>query len=278
MYEDMKTVAPTQYVTPNVITFGGGDLVAEFGNRGELSVVGGSGVMTGESHALPGSVVFEVTDEQVDVPKLSLVNELDEMLPEGEFKVSADNLVPVDKSYVDGPTAFTLFVRRPKLTNPTTTGDAGLLFSGTETISTPKGADMEFGILRVRVTRQALAPIWLVEFFNSTDRDQKVGRFTTDTTVGTVAIDVTLRGGTRFQTTAFDRAAAHALLPAAGNTDDDIAFDIKTPRLGDRWRRTVANNFVGNFATKFAKMRRFSPPTTGTTLWTDALAVDKSVT
>jgi hypothetical protein len=35
-----------------------------------------------------------------------------------------------------------------------------------------------------------------------------------------------------------------------GNSDDDITFNIRTPKLNDRFRFTVANDNAGNFSSK----------------------------
>jgi len=268
LYNDM--VAFTEYVTANVITFG--TFTAKSGNRGTLTV----GSMTGRPHALTGTLVLEVVDESVDAPKLSVVNELTNPLPDLSTFVKADRDLQCEKSFEDGQVGLVMTINRDGLTTPTESGDNGNIFSATS-IATPKEGDMNGGTLQGRVTRMAVAPIWNIEFFNSSARTTKVGGTTADTTTGTVALDVTLQNGTRFQST-FDRAAAHALLPAATNNDNDIQFDIKTPRIGDRWTRTITNDEAGNFSTKLAKLRRVHLPTSGVNLWTDSLAGSESVT
>lgn len=264
-------LAQAFYVVANGVTFG--SFTADPGNRGTLSV----SAMTGLSHMLTGTLIFECEDETVDQPKLKVSLELAKPLPDKTTLIEADNLLNVDKAYEDGPTGLSCTIARSGLAAPTKTGDGSTLFSGTTTIATPSEGDMAGGVLQCRVTRQAVAPIWLLEFFSDSSRTIKVGRATTDGTSGTAAIDVTLKSGTRFQHSTFDRAAAHAALAAAGDNDDDISFDIKTPRKGDRWTRVATNDEVGVFATKLAKLRRVSLPTSGSSQYTESNASSVSV-
>lgn len=263
------------YVTANVIGFG--SFTADNGNRGTLAATS----MTGLSHALrgkaTGTLVFTVEDESVSAPKLRVtVESLPSPLIESGAKIiEADNLLQPEKSWEDGPTAFTITLTRSGLAAPTEAGDGGAIFSVTS-IATPKDGDMNGGVLYVRVVRQAAAPIWLIEFYNSSARTVKVGSTTLDGTVGTAAIDYTLQNGTRFQTT-FDKAAANTALPSAGNEDADITFDIKTPRIGDRWTRTVTNDQAGNYSTGIAELAPVSLPTSGSSLFTDSLAAVPSI-
>lgn len=261
-------LANTQFVLANGITFG--SLVATSGNRGELQLDSSSG----ESHALTGTLVLEVTGESVDAPTLSVANELGKRLPDIVDVVEADNALTAGKSFEDGPTGVTLSLSRNKLNPPDEAGDTGNMFASV-IIATPAEADMNGGVLQVRVTRQAVAPIWLIDFFSTSARTTKVGSITTDTVVGTFAIDLTLQNGTRFQAN-FDRAAANVELPAAPNSDDNISYDIKTPRLGDRWTIAVTNDEAGNYSTKIAKAWRMSLPVAGASQFTEANAASIS--
>ncbi len=269
LYNDM--IAQAQRITPNVVSAGA--FTAKSGNRGLLTVSS----MTYLGHMLTGTLVFECVDETVDQPKLQVTLETAEKTYDDLLVIEADNDLNIDKTYEDGPTGLSASLVRTGLTAPTETGDNGNIFSAT-TISTPKEGDMSGGVLQVRVTRQSSGDTWLIEFFSTSARtlSTKVGSATTNTTVGTAALDVPLRNGTRFQST-FDRAAAAALLTVAGNQDDDISFDIKTPRKGDRWTREVTNDYAGKFATKIAKAWRASLPTSSGSLWTDSLANDVSM-
>lgn len=263
-------LAQGQYVLANGVVFS--PIVAASGNRGELQVDS----ISGESHCLTGTVVLEVTGETVDAPTLSLSNELGDRLPDNVDVILADNDVTVEKSFEDGPTGITVTLSRPKLNPPDETGDDGNMFANVQ-IATPAESDMNGGVLQVKVTRQAASPIWLIEFYNSSARTGKVGSTTTDGTTGTFAIDLTLQNGTRFQAD-FDRAAAAIQLPAATNTDNDISYDIKTPREGDRWTIPVANDGVGNYSTKIGQAWRASLPVSGSSQWTEANAASVAVT
>lgn len=260
--DDYKVVA-------NAIGFG--TFTAGAQNRGAILTVTS---MTGLSHALPGILRLICTDESVTAPKLSLVNVLDPVLPDGTQEVAADNQITPEKAYADGPTAISCTLTRPGLAAPVEAGDAGNLFAST-TISTPKTADMNGGVLYIRVLRQT-DPDWLIEFYNSSARTRKVGSTTVDGTSGTVAIDYELQNGTRFQTT-FSKANAATLLTAVGDEDADITFDIQTPRLGDTFYRSVTNDAAGSFSWMLALLRRVSLPVAGTNLYTDSNAGNVTV-
>lgn len=265
--KDMLT--NTQHVLANGISFG--SFTADNGNRGALTATS----MTGLSHTLTGTLVFEVTNESVTAPKLSVQLQLTPPLPDGTITVDGDNELQPEKAWEDGPTGLTITLTRSGLAAPIEGGDGGAMFS-VSSFTNPKDGDMAGGILYVRVVRQAVAPIWLIEFYNSSARTVKVGSITTDTTAGTFALDITLKNNTRFVST-FDRAAANTALPAAGNSDDDITFDIDQPRLGDRWTRTVTSDDAGNFSTKLAHLFRASLPTNAAPSFTDANASSISV-
>ncbi len=270
LYNDM--IAQSQKVAANGVT--AGSFTAKSGNRGLLTV----SAMTYLSHTLSGTLVFEVIDESVDQPVIKVSLETLEKTYDNLLVIDADNGLNVDKAYEDGPTGLTAALVRTGLATPTESGDGGAIFSST-VIANPKEADMNGGVLQVRVTRQSSGDTWLIEFFNSSARlaSNKVGSATTNTAVGTASLDVTLRNNTRFTAT-FDRAAAAVVMPAAGNTDDDISFDIETPRLGDRWTREITNDYVGSFSTKIAKAWRMSLPVTSGSQWTDSLANSISMT
>lgn len=267
-------LANSQKVVANVVAFTGGDIVADSVNIGKLT----STTMTGLSHTLAGELLLRCTGENVDAPEFSVELELTDRLAGQESPIiTADNPVTAERAYEDGPTGLTLLLTRPGLAAPVEAGDTGNIFSST-TFLTPAETDMNTGVLQIRVTRNASAPDFTVEFFNSSGRTTKVGQTTVTGLTGTVALDVTLNGKTRFQST-FDKAAAAIELPVSGNVDNDISFDIETPRVGDVWTRPVTNDEAGNFATRIAHVPtwRISLPTTGSNLFTDSLAVDISV-
>lgn len=266
-----EMLADGYYVTGNTITVG--SITAKSGNRGLLTKTS----MTAESHCLTGTLVVTVVDENVTAPKLKLVNVLPLPLVDGSGDtIEADNDLTCEKSFEDGPTGITCVLTRSGLAAPTESGDGGAIFSST-TISTPSEGDMNGGVLQVRVLRQAGSLPWLVEFFSSSARTTRVGSTSFAGTTGTVALDVTMKSGTRFQST-FDKAAANTALPNANDEDNDIAFDIETPRLGDRWTISLSSDDAGNYSTKLAQVRRVSLPVAGSSLLTDSNAASISIT
>ncbi len=264
LYHQMLTDG--RYVVGPAVGFG--TFTAQNGNQGLLSVSS----MTGRGHCLAGTLRFECDDQTVDAPKLKVTLTLDVPLPDGRTVLEADNRLTPDKSFEDGQIGLLTTIARSGLASPVESGDNGNIFSATS-FSSPKAADSNLGIFYCKVTRQSQAPIWLIEFYSDSARTNKVGQATTDGTAGSVtftgATAIQLNGGTSIVTT-FDKAAAHALLPAAGNKDEDIQWDIDTPRIGDVWTRTVTNDDAGNYQAKTARLWRIDWPTTGSTLFTDA--------
>jgi len=266
-----QMVLDTNYVLANAITFG--SFTAASGNVGTLAVTS----MTGESHALSGTLIFEVVDDTVSAPKIRVTNKLTRPLPDVPESIVADRQLQPEKSFEDGPTALTMVLTRSGLAAPTEAGDGGAMFASSS-ISSPSEADSNKGKIFIKVTRQATAPIWLIQWYKDSALTGLVQQATTDTILTTYAVDMTGAGGMRFQST-FDRVAADVALPAAGNTDSDITFDMLSPRKGDRWTRTVTNDYVGLYSTKIAHSWRFSLPVSGAgTMFTDANATSLAVT
>jgi len=266
---DMELAAISQYVVTNVVTFGA--LTALSGNLGLLTATSASA----ESHCPSGTLVIECVSETVHRCEMKLQIELGTaMLPDGTSLIFGDNVLRAEKSWQDGPTGITCVLTRSGLASPTTVVDEGGCFSA-ETFATPHGSDCDLGNYYVRTTRQAAAPIWLIEFFADSARTRKVGRHTEAAGAGNVAISVTLSNGTVF-TANFERTAAGVEMPATGDTAD-AQWDIETPRLGDKWTRSLTNDYAGVFATKILKLWRASLPIAGANLWTDANAADVSM-
>jgi len=261
--KDMLT--QTQYVTANGITFGGGALTADNGNRGALPTVT---VMTGLSHTLTGTLVLTVNSESVTKPTLDVSVELPYPLPDETEIVWGDRVLTLEKSWQDGPTGLTITLTRPGLAAPVEAGDDGNMFS-VYSFATPAEGDMNGGVLYVRVIRQATAGSeWLIEYYNSSALTTKVGSDVTGTLVGNFTTTKPLKNGTAFTYT-FDRVAANVKLPVATN-EDTVSFDIQTPREGDRWTRAITNDEAGVLSTKIAKLWRASLPVAGAVLWAEA--------
>lgn len=274
LHKDM--LAQGQYVAGNTMTPGA--FTAVNGNRGLINAT----TMSYLSQMPTGTLVFECVQATVEACRIAVFHEcpVDSPRPDGTRVRNAVNVITAEKQFEDytiglvGPVVLT----RPGLTAPTKAGDAaGPLFTAAGTFTTPKEADMNGGILYVRVTRQATSgQEWLIEFFSNSSRTIKVGAVVTGTLVGTFSVDVVLRGGTRFQQT-FDRAAAAVDLAAAGNQRDTISFDIDTPQVGDKWTRAITNGRNFNFANFIGDMWDWTPPTAGSSQWTDANAAAVSM-
>lgn len=232
-------------VLENTITPGA--LTPDSGNLGLLAF---DATPTFESHAIPGIYVLEVESEDVTSPTFTLVNQFTNLLPNGDSVRNSDNPHTVERDFQDGPLAILLLkLVRTKLTSPDKLGDGGSMFTGVVTVTTPKTGDMAGGILQVRVTRTGTTSL-LVEYFSDAARTNRVGSTVFTDVVGTAPISETLSNGTGFAETLFDKAAAAVELPVVGNIDDDITFNIRTPKLNDKFRFTVANDNAGNFSSK----------------------------
>lgn len=275
LHKDM--LAQGQYVDANTMTPGA--FTAVNGNRGLINAT----VMSYLSQMPTGVLVFECVQATVEACRIAVFHEcpVDSPRPDGTRVKFAQNVITPEKQFEDytlglvGPVVLT----RPGLAAPTKAGDAaGPLFTAAGTFTTPKEADMKGGVLQVRVTRQATTgQEWLIEFFSDSSRTVKVGAVVTGTLVGTVAVDVVLRGGTRFQQT-FDRAAAAVDMAAAGNSRDTITFDIDTPQVGDKWTRAITNGRDFNFANGCGDLWDWTPPTAGSSKWTNANAAPVAMT
>lgn len=268
LYHDMNLAANAQYVTANAISFG--TFTAEEGNRGATLTVTG---MTGASRALTGTLVFECVDESVRAPKFSMKNRLSMPVPPDLWdapEILGDNLLRCERQIVDGQLGLTITLTRPGLAAPSESGDGGAMFSSSS-VSTPSDADTDHGKIYITVRRDDATPTWIISWYRDSSRSSLVQRVTTTTAVGSFTVDMTGAGGTRFQST-FDRAAANTALTSTGDEDSDIVFDIQTPRLRDRFTRTITNDEAGLFSTKLGRLFRADLPVSGSTAWTDSNA------
>ena len=260
---DMELAAISQYVTPNVITIGA--LTAAAGNVGTLTATSASA----EGHCPTGTLTIECVNERVSTTEFSASIEITVPFPDGTKIITGDNLVRAEKSWQDGPTGITMVITRSGLAAPTELTDADALFA-TTSFTTPRSSDSDRGVFYVRVTRQATAPIWLIEFFADQGYTRKVGHRTETGTVGTAAGTTVMNGGTSITTT-FSMANADTAMATAGETAT-ASWDIVNPRIGDKWTRSLSNDEAGLFSTKIMKLWRGSLPGTGANLWTDANA------
>lgn len=264
-----------QYVTPCTVT--PGSLIAQSGNRGLLSLTS----LTALSQVPTGTYWIVCTNETVGACTFQVTQKLSltAPLPDGINVIFADNALTSEKAFNDGSTGLrNVVLTRPGLAAPAITNNgASAIFSAVSFVNTQEG-DMNRGVLYLRVTRQATAgQEWLLEFFNNSSLTVKTGATVIGGTAGTVAIsNFVLRGGTVINFT-FSKANANTDLPTSTNTIT-VTMDVQTPRLGDTWTVAVTNSYDGNFASKIGSLFRWTPPTTGSNHWTDALAASLSVT
>jgi hypothetical protein len=207
----------------------------------------------GRSHALSGRLTMHCVDDTVGRTLLTLDLVLDEKLTDGTETRGADNRITVDTDYEDGPTGVTLQIRYVDLVE---TGDNGNVLSAPDW-DQPNEDDGDKGKLYLRLTRIDPTPNggnnWLWEWFKNANRavEELVGSRMVTGTSGSVPVAIP---GTRSNLSfTFDKAAAATLLPAIGNQDSDLMLDLKVPRFGDTWTKTVTNDYAGLYATKIAK-------------------------
>lgn len=262
LYKDMQT--NSQHILPNGVTLG--PLTAVSGNRGALT----STSHTALSHALTGTVVFEVVDEDVTLPQIRVTHEFTNPTPDGITFVTAANFLTPEQSFTDGPTGHTIVLTRSGLAAPTETDPTG--FVASTTIATPASGDCDNGVFHLKISRVATAPIWVIEVYSDSSRTTKVGvpNAECDGTSGTQILTIVCNNGTTITTT-FNKTTAAANI-AAGASDSSVSWDIKTPRLGDKWYRSCTNDEAGNYATKMAKAWRFTLPTNAVPSFTDSNA------
>ncbi len=242
-----------QMVLANGLTIGA--LTPKSTNRGVLTAT----TLKGLSHALSGTVTLRVLSETVELVTFTISNKLTKPLVEdGSQTVSSDRSNTLETQSEDGPTGLTIELLRPGLAAPTELGDDGNIFS-VVSIATPKSGDSDFGIFFITVTRNSGAPDFTIEFFKEAGRTTSLGTQDVTGITGNIIITKTLTNGSAITFT-FDKANAATKLPTANDTDNDISYDIVSPRIGDEWTFTVVNDRVANFATKFGDTWRFSPP------------------
>lgn len=265
-----------QYVTPCSMT--PGSLTAFYNNRGQLVETS----LTALSQIPDGALFyFTCQSENTSAPQFTVTMQLppDKAWPDGTTFFQADNVLTCEKAYNDGPLGLSQVVlTRPGIGSPVLSGDASpAIFSGVSFVN-PQEGDMNKGILQVRVTRQGtVGQEWLIEFFSNSQLTQKVGAKVIGGTSGTTAVtNFPLSTGTLVNFT-FSMTNANTALPLVGNQLSTIAWNIQTPRIGDYWTVSVANARNGNFSWLVGSTWQWTPPTAGTTLWTDSLAAPVSV-
>lgn len=216
-----------------------------------------------QSNCHTGTLTLKCVNESTTAPQMQVTltiapnnnsSALPIGLPDGTTVINAENLLTVNKSYDDLRLGISgLILNRTNLATPTVTGDsAGTPLFSSVSVTTPYDGDCFKGQFFVRITRQAVAPIWYLEYFSDSGLTNKVGSQYTDTSVGSVVLAKTLNSGS-VVTFTLNRANAATVLPTAGD-DESITIDIKTPRLNDTWTMALSNSYTGLAATLIAKL------------------------
>jgi hypothetical protein len=263
------------YAVANVVT--PGTLTAGPGNVGELEGT----TETFKGHTPSGVFTFKCTREDVGAPKFSVSLKIDtgSVLADGTARRDAASELQAERAFSDGVTGCDgVVLTRPGLADPSEFNDDDDLIANMAFTNPGSGDFDEGGSIYMFIERLA-DDNWMIAFYNNSGRATgAAGSFLATGTSGSVTISGVLFGGTSVSFD-FDKAAADAALTGVGDTDDDIYFDIKTPREGESWTLAVTNDYAGKFSTKLLHVAPVSLPTSGGgTQFTDSLADSVSVT
>lgn len=273
LHRDMLQTAT--YVKPCTMT--PGSFTAFQANKGVLAKTS----LTALSQIPDQSrIFFKCVNANTSAPQLQVYSQLAKTLawPDGTTYFTARNNLTCEKVYNDGLLGLsTVVLTRPGIASPVLSGDPFTLFT-LVSFTNPQESDMNGGVLQTRVTRQGtVGQEWLIEFFSSSARTNKVGAVVIGGTSGTFAVtNLPMRSGTIVNFT-FDRTKAQTNYGTPGNLLDTVAWNIQTPQLGDYWYLDITNGKDGNFAWQTGLIWQWTPPTAGTTLITDAGAAPVSV-
>jgi hypothetical protein len=258
-----QMTADSKSVQKNTVSVSG--FAGDSGNVGSLVASG----LAGSDHSLAGQSVWVVTDDTVGAVKLSQVLNLTTPLissrrggsgASSEKQFVADNPVTVGQSSEDGETGLSGLL---SLDSISITGDGFSLFSSV-VVSNPSEADSDKGNHYISVKHIAVGgagPNWRISWYRSNNRSDTVDLVTTaDITGESSTVAFTLNGSSSTITGTFSKANAFSNLPNLNDADTDIDFNIRSPRIGDTFRATVANDEAGNFASKLGRRYPVSLP------------------
>jgi hypothetical protein len=200
-------------------------------------------------------------------------------LVDGTTVIQADNPIRVGNDFEDGPIGVSI---RLMLDTPVITGDApGPVIFTVPIISTPSELDTNKGIIYIQVERfDGLGgnPDFKMRWYRDANFIP-LNLIQTVNITGLAGVQLlNISGLATSVSVNFDRGNAALRLPLVGNTDNDIVFDIRSPRLGDRWSMVIVNNYAGNYATKIARRWRASLNSAGIPTIADAGAASVAMT
>lgn len=267
-----EMIAAPSTIKKNVIAFGA--LAAPSTNQGVLAL---SGVAVGSDHTLGGEFTFSVVDDTVGAEKLAVNLALTNPLVDGTVSVAAERNLQVDQFFGEGQTGLDVTLVLGPVDE---TGDDGAIFSAT-TVQNRSEADSAKGKHFITVKRLAVGgagPHFRVSWYRSGSLALTDQVTTQDVTGEAGSVPLALVGSESTISTTFDKTAAAAFLPLVDDIDSDIVFDLKIPRIGDRWTMTVTNDEAGLGATKIARRWRASLNSDAAPTISDALFASIAIT
>jgi hypothetical protein len=245
-----KMLADSQTIQAPNLTYSA--LASAATNLGVLNSATSS--IVGSDHTLSGIANFEVTDDTVDAPQFTVTYFLTKALPDGTTKITGDNALTLARAWQDGPTGLTATLVLGPLVKSGDTATCVL----SPAITNPSEADSNKGSAYVYIERQAAAPIWKIQWYRDAALTSMVAETDEDTTVGSGTVALTGASGMTVGFS-FSRGAAAGSMGVAGN-HQTVTLNIKSPRLGDTWKKPITNDEVGQIASKLAHNYRVSLP------------------
>ena len=262
-----KMLADAQTIQANTLTYGG--FASGGANVGAISTA--TSTCVGSDHTLSGYVKFDCTDDTVDAPQFTITHFLTKVLPDGTTKFNADNALTLGKAWQDGPTGLTVTLVLGAISE---SGDTANCMSA-ETVTNPAEADSNKGSVYIYIERQAASPIWLIQWYRDAAKTSLVAEATDDTVLTSATTTLTGASG-MIVSFLFNRVNAGATMAAAGN-NQTVTLNIKSPRVGDTYTKTITNNEAGQIATKLAHNYRVSLPSGGAPTISDSYASSTSM-
>lgn len=203
---------------------------------------------TGQDFCLSGTFRLECVSDIVEAVQFQVTHDMTSRLADGTRVLTADRRLQVAKAFADENTGVAILL---SFNTPTITTDPSALFS-LLTITNATDGTTDKGRYYVKVTRNT-GDVWLVELFKDSSLTNLVGSDATASGVaGLTAITIQTQSGSVAVT--INKANAAAAMPVVGNTYAGTIFNMRIPRVGDKWEFTSSNDEAGAFATKLAKI------------------------
>lgn len=216
-----------------------------------------------KDHCLTGVIKYECIDDTVDAPVLTVRNimAIADSLIETQIgeatTIPSDRPLTVAKPFEDGQTGI---VTQLDLGPVVESGDGGNMFSAT-TVTKPSEGDSDKGKHYFSVTRMSGTggnPDFRIRWYRKNTLLPSDIVAVSDVTGVAGSVNLTILGSKTIITTTFNKTNAAAALPLVDDVDNDIIFDIKSPRVGDKWKKPVTNDYAGKIATLVARRWRAS--------------------